>query len=213
MDALTTHEFQQLWDSFVQKYPDINFVRFYWLDFSARLRAKVVTRRFCEELAQKQGSFISAGSNCMNKIVDTSSSGGNLKCGTDELYPDWSTLRHCPHVPGHASILCNVRHIGDNFQSCPRTALMRMLDQFEKLSISTFVGFEIELAILEGPPDALRPVEVETGWLDSAVLRTPYLSLLEELVLALQSSEILVREFHPEGSSKGMHLARVPSRT
>lgn len=193
-----------IFDDFIDEYPDVKFIRFYWIDFSARLRTKIVTRSFCRELALKEGSFLSIGSNCMNKVVDTSCSAGGLRCGTDELHPDWQSLRHCPHFPGHASVLCDVRHIGDNFESCPRTNLKRLLDRLQKLSITTAIGFEIEFAVFEGTLDALQSIEVATGWLDSAVFRSKYLTLLEDLVLALQSSGIPVREFHAEGDSKGM---------
>ena len=208
MDDSTTIKGAHPFKDLIEQYPDISFIRFYWVDFSARLRTKIVTRAFCQELALEEGSFLTVGSNCMNKIVDTSSSAGGLRCGTDELHPDWETLRRCPHYPGHASLICTVRHIGDDFQSCPRTTLKKMVDQMQKLSITTAVGFEIEFAVFEGPADSLRSIELSTGWLDSAVFRSPYLTLLEELVTALQSSKIPVREFHAEGESKGIEPSR-----
>jgi glutamine synthetase len=206
MNFLTAEEASSGLDEFFNKHPKTEFVRVYWLDFSARLRVKVLTRTFCQDLASQKGSFLTATANSLNKIVDTSAIGGGSKFGTDEIYPDWQSLRPCPHFPGHASVLTTVRHIGDDFESCPRTTLRRMMMQLKELSITTAVGFEVELAILEGSPSNPQSIEIETGWLDSAVFRSKYLSLLEEMVLALQASDIPVREFHPEGGSKGKLL-------
>lgn len=202
MDSLSTKETSSLLDKFLNDHPKTDFVRVYWLDFSARLRVKVITRKFCQALAA-DGSYLTAGSNCLNKVVDTSTSAGGLKCGTNEIYPDWLTLRPCPHSPGHASVLSTVRHIGDNFECCPRTTLKTMQVKLEELAITTAVGFEIELVIFEGPAEAPQPLEIATGWLDSAVLRSKYLVVLEEMVRALEVSAIPVREFHPESGSQG----------
>jgi glutamine synthetase len=202
MNSPLTEETSSPFDKFLNDHPQTDFVRVYWLDFSARLRVKVITRKFCQDLAAN-GSCLTAGRNCLNKIVDTSISAGGLNCGTNAIYPDWPTLRPCPHSPGHASVLSTVRHVGDNFEFCPRTAVKRMQAKLKELAITTAVGFEIELAIFEGPAEAPQPLETVTGWLDSAVLRSKYLVVLEEIVRALEASAIPVREFHLESGSQG----------
>jgi glutamine synthetase len=204
MQSLVSDKGAEIFERYVAKHPDTKFFRVYWVDFSGRLRTKILTRSFLQELAEKKGSFVTAGSNCMNKLIDTSTSAGGLRCGTDELYPDWETLRNCPHFEGHASLFCYIRHIGDNFESCPRTTLKKMEGQLQNLGLTSAVGIEIEFAVFEGTLDDLKTIDVETGWLDSAVFRSKYLSLLEELVLALEVSGIPVREFHAEGSSRGL---------
>lgn len=142
MNTLLTEETssESLFDEFLKGHPKTDFVRVYWLDFSARLRMKVITRKFCQTIAAN-GSCLTAGMNSLNKVVDGSISAGSLHCGTNEIYPDWPTLRPCPHSSGHASVLSTVRHVGDKFECCTRTALKRMLARLKEMAITMAVGF------------------------------------------------------------------------
>jgi glutamine synthetase len=76
----------------------------------------------------------------------------------------------------YASALSTVRHVGDNFEFCTRQALKIMLARLKEMATTIVVGFEIELAIVEGLADAPQPVDAVAGWLDSSALRSKYLT-------------------------------------
>lgn len=184
----------------------VEFIRFQWTDYSSRLRVKIATIDYARQIARNHSkACLTAGLQSLHILVDNSTIPGSSECGINELWPDWATLRNCPHYPAHASVICSVRHKGDRFEHCPRQTLKNIVENAAREQHVTLrVGLEIEIALFEGWPDALKPLKGTPGAATAAALRSPYLPVLEDIIRALQRSHIPVQDWHSEAQANGM---------
>jgi len=91
--------------SFLTANPSIEFIRYQWLDYSAALMVRVVTRPYAISAAETK-SPISLPSPILTAcVLDGSILWEDVDVGEDQLWPDWSSLRVCHYAPGHASVM------------------------------------------------------------------------------------------------------------
>lgn len=194
--------------TFMKLNPSVEFVRFHFQDYSGVLRARIATKSYALSLAE-ENNFISLPSPVLTACtVDGNILLEDIEVGEDQLWPDWSSLRVCHHLPGQAFVMCYLKECGivdgKGFRRCPRTRLQEIMESSkEKHDLDFLVGFEVEFMIFK--PDekefSLPPKRflADAGPYSTASLRTPYIPIVEEIVISLVKSGIQVRQYHSEG--------------
>ena len=177
--------------------PSIEFVRFQWVDYSASVRARLVTVRQALRLAA-QGLYISVASPMASAFLVDGSFHEVTAGAKDSLIPDWETLTVCHYQPGHAAVMCFIDQAGSGFDCCPRSLLKKVEREMEEQHGMTFsVGVEIEF-YLTASAESTAPVKDVTSYSSTASLRTPYLAVLEDSVRAIEQAKIPLWTFHSE---------------
>lgn len=187
-------------EKFFTKNPGIKFVRLQWVDFSGVLRTRFITKIRCMHLAIGSNHY-SLGLNCM--IIPISTAPQCFHDGPEawELRPDWQTLKVCGFAPEHASVMCFNSHLGsaDHFARCPRKLLSKVLHDFEdEYGSNLLMGFEIEFVLLDESSNLAKSMDRLAGYSMTAGLRAENLTIIEEIMAALQVSGIEIYHFHIE---------------
>src|ERR1700712_5696116 len=126
VDALTT---------FLKSNPEIEFLRYQWLDIGNVQRLIVVTKEHALNLGNKP---LKVSCLCLGVLPDDSFNLTRFEpAGYDELYPDWQSLRLCTYIGGgkkYANVMCFVKEQSRNFPAWerdPRTLLQNALQRAE----------------------------------------------------------------------------------
>ncbi|KAK2629704.1 hypothetical protein QTJ16_000524 [Diplocarpon rosae] len=201
--------------SFLNENPEVEFVRFQWVDYSGVMAARVATRSFVLSLDQKKQK-ISTPSPILTAVsLDGSLLVDEIHFGIDQAHPDWSSVRILPHHPNTAAVMCFIEEgeqpTGTEFRRCPRSRLCAIVSSAKlKHDIEMLVGMEIEFFICEEVHGVLQPVATTKNVYSSASLRNKCLPVLEEIVQALQQASIKVRQFHSEGDAGLFEISTEP---
>lgn len=183
--------------SFFRQNPSIEFVRLQWIDYTATVRARLITTRQALSLAAEKNGVGVASPITSGFLIDGSFH--HINAGArDELLPDWSTITVCHYQPGHAAVVCCVDEDGRGFEFCPRSLLKKVEREMQdKHGLSFLVGVEIEF-YLTTSAEATEPVKDVRPYCSTASLRTPYLAVLENCVRCIERAGIPVWTFHSE---------------
>ena len=183
--------------AFFDANPSIEFLRLQWLDFSATVRARIVTVRQALRLAG-EGRTLSVASPLTSALLIDGSFHEVNPGAHDNLVPDWSTLTPCHYQSGHAAVMCCVEQEGSGFDCCPRSVLRKIEQQLKEQHDMTFlVGVEIEF-YLTTSAETTTPVKDVTSYCSTASLRRPYLAVLEDSVRAIEKANIPTWTTHSE---------------
>jgi glutamine synthetase len=209
-------------NSFLTSHPTIRLIRYEYLDVSSILRCITLTATHALSLGPSPHKISAVALD----MLPNTAFGPNFHClGTDDLYPDWSSLRVAKYVEGikgneevTASVMCYVRghHTQyDPYYSCPRSILQKALSTAKNDYGMTFlVGCEIEFFLLDPSSSSSSSIIAAShsgGQYTALSLRhSPILSLLEEVVFTLQESNIAVETFHGEGEGYEISLGPLP---
>lgn len=192
-----------LWNQFHTKNPGVDFV---WVMFTTYIGTNLVrivpVPEFKRLLEADQGLSIP-------KIIlhvlpyDNVAEGGSLT-GSFVLKPDPRSLS--PHLDKNKAVVMALWNDKEKFpmEQCTRTkldTLTRLIEQ--KSSCSMLVGFELEFCVLRERILDNGRIQYETtntdhSWCSMTREDEMLLGMLEEAVLALQSSGIMVQQFHAE---------------
>ncbi|CZS98247.1 uncharacterized protein RAG0_07041 [Rhynchosporium agropyri] len=189
---------------FLHDYLAVEFIRFTWVDYSGSVMVRVLTKSFVLSLDQKGQKLSISGPILTACLSDGSVLTEELKSGTDQLWPDWSSINVHSYHPNTASVMCFVEEAeqeeGKAFRRCPRTRLRDITTAAKtKHNIDLLVGMEIEFFIIEDVNGVIQPVQTVHNVYSAASLRNKYVLILEEIVQAFQKAGIQVRQFHSEG--------------
>ncbi len=183
--------------SLLVTHPSIEFLRCQWVDFTGVVRTRLVSTRQALKLAAKDLPINVASPIASAFLVDGTFNIIN-DGDKDSLVPDWSTLVACHYQAGHAAVMCFINEAGRGFDACPRSLLQRVEQETKEQHDMTFlVGIEIEF-YLTPSSESTEPVKDINPYCSTASLRTPYLSVLEDSVRALEAASIPVWTFHSE---------------
>ena len=183
--------------SFLDVNSSVEFVRFQWIDFTTTMRTQLVTVRQARHLAAQE-STISLPSPITSAFLLDGSFNERTPGSKDSLVPDWSTLVVCQYQPSHAAVLCFVDQGGRRFDCCLRSLLKKVEREVkEQHGFFISVGVEIEFNLMQSA-DLTTPVKDVATYCATASLRTPYLAVLEDSVLAIEQAKIPVWNFHSE---------------
>ncbi|PYH43056.1 putative glutamine synthetase [Aspergillus saccharolyticus JOP 1030-1] len=187
-----------------QQYPDIQFLRFQWQDYSGVLRARVVL--LDTAIAQlTEGKPMKATGLALTCSVDNHLIPGTPTDAQYWLVPDWTTL-HPTVAPGSAQVLCSLDYTlpGQPMTQalCPRHTLARVLEQAQsRWNLSFLVGFEVEFVIMKPDPATGKLERYSRGWGLFSVggLRDPCYQHIEQCVLKLHARGVDIQAIHTEG--------------
>jgi len=212
---------QKHFSAFLNKHPDLRFIRLLWIDYTATLRARVLTVRHMRQMVDT-GQNHGLGRLYMTLIDSDAPLATNdptAVAGQSYLIPDFSSLRICGWVAQHAAVFC---HFGEGklvtgvlrqriSELCPRFTLQKRLDEAARNGLQFLVGFEIEFV-------CFIPATKGTKIAKSAVHQASGLRTLEETMLpilcrvteALEQSGIVVQHFHAESEKDQFELVTGP---
>ncbi|KAH7127958.1 hypothetical protein B0J13DRAFT_646060 [Dactylonectria estremocensis] len=136
--------------------PSCQYIRYQWVDYSGILRARILTKDHCLELAARREPLRCSDIcfQCLpNNVALEVSAGVNHL-----LYPDWNSLRVLQPSGSrlsYATVMCFIegasfKDTANNFNLCPRLSLERMLNKAkDHHGIQLLLGFEIEFYVLD----------------------------------------------------------------
>lgn len=177
--------------------PSVEFVRFQWVDFTATVRARLVTVRQALHLAA-EGLAINVASPIVSAFLIDGEFHHVNAGAKDSLIPDWSTLVVCHYQPAHAAVMCFIDEAGRGFDCCPRSLLKKVEGELhEQHGTSVSVGVEVEF-YLTASAQSTAPIEDVAAYCSTASLRKPSLAVLEDSVRILELAKIPVWNFHSE---------------
>lgn len=189
--------------TFLITHPEVEFLRYQYLDIGNVLRLLVVTKAHALALAEKPLKVSCLTLGC---LPDDNINLTLFKpAGYDELFPDWRSLRVCTYVENgktHASVMCFVREMSRNFlpwKRDPRSMLQETLDRAEKtLGFQFLVGFELEFHLTQMHGDK-PPIKQPCQFYGAAAIRDGTVTrLLEECIRSILDAGIVATHFHSE---------------
>lgn len=198
-----------IFTQFLAKHPSVKFIRTQWLDYTATPRTRIIP-------ISRAVSLFS-----VNKSIGiTKAVLGMLQ--PDIMIPSFSPVGEYKLVPcfeslrlgerdGYATVQCEFwEHDGQEVEICPRTALRHVVQRASKAGIEFLIGFELEVVFLQPIVDPItnktlmyKPLANSGGhsWSAISALRNPdTMLLIEEIVAALEKSEIELQQWHPESA-------------
>lgn len=187
--------------AFLKSHSGINFIRYEWLDYFNVLRTRVLTTEHVLNLLATSTTLTVQSAALQCPYIGTPERAP--AAGTCALHPDWSSISIYACHPGHAAVLCWAHDgaSGTGFEGCPRSALARCLrTATTRDHLSFLVGFEVEIVLIDSLSDLTVPVKNTAAWSSAASLRNKYHAVVEEIVLLLRSSGLLVEQYHTEGA-------------
>jgi glutamine synthetase len=198
----------QAFENFLKENSAIQFVYVQWLDFMATMRVRVVPIAEFERLVKTGGRIGISRGNTGTLQNDGITPAVNT---TGQIYvePDLTTLR-CTHkkdpLPS-ATVLSFWRdEEGNPIQECPRGSLQKLLDDLSSNhSITTLIGFEIEVTFLTHQPenkdDPYVPLTTNHAWGTMTPQQWQQLPLLAEIATSLAEIGIPIQQFHAEAGA------------
>ena len=186
---------------FFNENPDVNFVRFMFMDFGSGLRLMVIPKAAAIEAAD-HGFILGPYS----PLTCEGSAGGiilsHMEAGLDEIRPDWSSIRQCTYYPSHAALMCFIHQPQSNkpkngYALDPRTILINKINSTAKDGIDLLVGLEIEFLISVPATDFSRPPPQTTAALTEG-MHNDFAPIVDEIVLAIENAGFRVTKYHPE---------------
>ncbi|KAL9079677.1 MAG: hypothetical protein Q9157_001453 [Trypethelium eluteriae] len=187
-------------NDFLFKYLPVQYVRLHWQDFSGVVRTRLIPKWRALDIAQGSESYTLA-QDCMIMPVSTAPEAFPDRPQRWELHPDWEFIRLCGFNPIHAAVMCFVAHrdIEQRYAKCPRSLLNSKLTELNNLhGERLLIGFEIEFVLLDETMQLAKPFEPIGNYSVTAGLRGEYLTIIEEILDALEASSIKVYDFHGE---------------
>lgn len=202
---------QQLED-FVSLHPSVRFIRHSWVDYTGSVRTRVLTLDHLRRLLAKPDNdgrvfqvVVDAPFLLQNDVPGISDFSTT---GQIPYIPDYSDIRLHPRK-GYASVMGDFRmqEGGHNHQD-PETLLKQAIESLEATGVKNFlVGFELEFHLYEDKAlqqGKLVPISTAHAWSTSRALLADggkALTILEDIVTALQDSGVEVAQFHSESGA------------
>ncbi|RLM01573.1 hypothetical protein CFD26_108864 [Aspergillus turcosus] len=219
-----SHRGQSLVEEFLHTHPDVQFIRYQWVDLSGILRARCLPKSHTLKLACT-GQPLRCAPITVQALADNSLMPNIPRSGVHELHPDWTSLRTLGSGSSavYAAVMCSlVEKLPQNGNKpdssiCPRTALKEILDLARhQWGVQFLVGFEVELVILrdnktkmDGDPPFV-PLCSGPGHYCVASMRDPAFQYLQECVSELINAGVGVHDFHVECTTGQFEIALMP---
>ncbi|KAM0301636.1 hypothetical protein ACHAO8_011622 [Botrytis cinerea] len=186
---------------FLDLNPEVEFLRYQYLDIGNVLRLLTVTKSHALNLAEKPLKVSCLTLGCLPD--DSINLTRFQPVGYDEIYPDWASLRLCTYLENgktHASVMCFVKEMSRNFppwKRDSRSLLYETLNRAENLGYQFLIGFELEFHLSR--IDGEKSVKQVSQFYGAATFRDGTISrLIEECIRCLLNSGIEATHFHSE---------------
>jgi glutamine synthetase len=224
--ARTTMTDSALLDAFLFTHPQVRFIHLQWLDYTSTVRTRVFPCGRVREMFAA-GQMHSLGGLNMTLIdgsaplaVDNPSGPVGEPVGQARLRPDMASIRLCPGLEGHASVMCDFESVSVNADEaalssaeigafCPRRALQRSVARAAQMGLGFLVGFEIEFACTpqDGFAAGQAVVQQTSGLRTLEAYMLPVLCRLSE---ELAKSGMPILHFHAESEENQFEIATAP---
>ncbi|KAK5995923.1 Protein fluG [Cladobotryum mycophilum] len=204
---------ESLLKDFLNTHHHVQFIRLQWVDYSGVLRARIVTKSIALKLASGSDEY-SVPQSCLITPLSGPSEEFFEAIEDWKLIPDWSSLAVCGFRPSHAAVMCFTAQAGleDPLARCPRKLLSTLVQEVEeKCGSKILMGFEMEFSFHDEAGNIVRTIDRSIDNCMMAGLRTTNLTILEDVVLALQTSGVESYHIHVErGDQFEIALAPMP---
>lgn len=189
--------------SFLEKNQFTKYVRLQWLDYTASLRVRILPVRHAINMFRDHKS-IGITKAVFGLLQNDAICRGFSPIGEYQLHPCFDSLRK----GAYATMQCEFREDnGKEVAICPRTVLRKVVEKADAQGRTFLVGFELEVifmkwTVIEGEfVYGHAPVDQGHAWSSARALQDQsILDTLEEVLEALEKSDIDVLQFHPESA-------------
>ncbi|KAH9449084.1 hypothetical protein Pst134EB_019919 [Puccinia striiformis f. sp. tritici] len=214
--------------------PQYNFVRLCWIDFTGRVKCRIVDRARYEKMIHSPPESLISIPACAFGLghYDELTSGFGPS-GELFLQPDQVSFRILTYFPSHAMVMCNILRKREpdflddppsenesptrftHYPLCPRFILSTTLrSSVAERGVSYLVGFEIEVVLLESI-EPLQPVDAANSshcWSSHSSFRngSKGLACMGKVVDCLQIAGIGVEQWHAESAPGQFELVLEP---
>lgn len=204
----TDNPLQQM-EAFLKLHPSVRFIRHSWVDYTGTTRTRVQTVDHLRRLLSRSTN----DGRTFEVVVDAPFLLQNDAPGISDFsttgqipyIPDYSGLRIHPRK-GYASVMGDFKmQEGGHHHQDPRTLLRQSVVNLEEVGITDMlVGFELEFHLFEDKAlqeGKLVPISTAHAWSTARALLADggkALTILEDIVTALQDSGVDIAQFHSE---------------
>ena len=119
---------------YLKKWQNVRYIRLTWLDLHNVARCRVISLSYFERLLEAASGRPGVSVvGCVLGLVGLKVANGFSAVGTYLYVADLSSMRVCPHAPGHALLFgwFQNSHVGPErpleYDLCPRTLLARQI--------------------------------------------------------------------------------------
>ena len=193
--------------AFLDKHPDIKFLRIQYLDYTATQRLRILPIKRVREMLNSNIDMISIG---LNKAAVGIDQNGNFAPGFNatgeyRLTPIFSSIRSGPREL-NSSVAGELRDGTADMSLCPRTLLRQLLTEAKERDLEFLLGFEIEIVFMSRTADASGTEQFgpllscsTQAWSTANALENPEIcKVLAEIYDALSAADIHLEQLHPE---------------
>ncbi|KXS12235.1 glutamine synthetase [Gonapodya prolifera JEL478] len=195
------------------------FMRLIWTDYSALVRARVVTLgRFFDSVAMK-GTPVFGGAMALPIMYDSvpSSIGDAGVSGGVIMKPDFRSSKPCPWHPAHYMTMGNL-FIPDGkgghkpWALCPRSFLQTQLDRMKsQFGYDVIAGVENEFILYKSADDKGNVVPINlTNYSETAGLRGDIAGLFDTIVEGIIEGGIPMGQYHTECADGQYEITTAP---
>ena len=206
LDMLEERKEDEL-EKFLEQNPDVDIIRFNWIDYSGVLRTRFVPVALCRAIVGEHEDY-QVPQTSLTVPVSTAPESFPPGIGVEVLglRPDCRSLRVCGFKPNHASVMCFVEQKfgpeNQQYDLCPRSFLVDLLDRFahewDRKDGGILAGFEIEFMLLDQNFQPLNHLDRLNSYQTTAGLRGKTMDIIEEILRCFEKSSIKTYHFHTE---------------
>ena len=204
-------------DTFMERYPSVQFLRLQWLDYSSTLRTRILPVKQARKAFSQQKS-VSLSKAALGLVQHTSAPGFSAT-GEYSLIPCFEGLR-LGSREGYATVQCEFwESTGKEVSVCPRTLLRKQVEKAESTGMEFLIGFEIEVVFMRTQlvGDAYHyggaPINAGHAWSATRVLQNDrFMEMLEVIFRNLERAGIELQQFHAESCPDQYEFVLSPLR-
>ncbi|KAI5781554.1 hypothetical protein EDC01DRAFT_694357 [Geopyxis carbonaria] len=198
-------------EEFLQKNPDIEYIRIQWVDYAASVRLRVLPLAVVLAKIKNNNWDFSIPKAGLDLLQDDTPLPNLQIEGKYRLVPQWNSLRNCTYANRHAAVMCEIRSADHTrIDICPRTSLIEALEKANKHDIDFLVGFETEVVFLGEVSNRLINFDKAHSWSAASALTPKYQAVMDEIVKALLEDGIEVIMYHPESADGQFEVVTGP---
>ncbi|RAL58830.1 hypothetical protein DID88_009140 [Monilinia fructigena] len=202
----------EIFESFMAKHPEINFLRVQYIDYCSITRLRILPMKRVRDLLYNEKVDVAIGiTNSSLTLTQTDHRIDSVSprgvCRLLHAVP--SSIRPGPCY-GYASAQAELRNSDNSsLDVCPRTTLRTIVNKAKNHGLQFLVGFEIEVVLMKGTLNnkdntlsfAPPPGTDAHCWGSSNALSHKIINAMGEIVNTLSDAGIDIEQWHPESAT------------
>ncbi|KAI0147057.1 protein fluG [Xylariaceae sp. FL1272] len=188
---------------FLNSHTYIKYIRLQWVDYSGVIHCRLVTASKAARMTLDTTPY-KVPVNSLIIPISTSPGCDASPPQVWELHPEWDTLRVCAYTSAHAMVMCSLTQSGSDapFSMCPRKLLDRVSKEAMAKGLEVQIGFELETVLLDESLQVPGTLDRIEGFSMSAGIRGHNLPIVEEIIDALEASDVSLHHVHTEATDQ-----------